>query len=60
MFVSNPEKPILEVAKAIMRESPTTNPKLAILLAQYIYQNRGKYVNTITEMTTLEEIISKQ
>jgi hypothetical protein len=60
MFVSNPEKPILEVARAIMRESPTTNPKLAILLARYIYQNRGKYVNTIMERTTLEEITSKQ
>jgi hypothetical protein len=60
MFVSNPEKSILEVAKAIMRESPTTNPKLAILLARYLYQNRGKYVNTIKESTTLAEITSKQ
>jgi hypothetical protein len=49
MFVSNPEKSILEVAKAIMRESPTTNPKMALLLARYIYRNRRKYVNTIRE-----------
>ena len=56
MFVSNPEKPILEVAKVIMRESPTTNPKLALLLARYIYQNREKYVNK--EKTTLAEITS--
>jgi len=55
MFVSNPEKPILEVAMAILRESPTTNPKLALLLARYIYQNRGKYINTINERTTLVE-----
>jgi hypothetical protein len=55
MFVSNPEKPILEVAMAIMRESPTTNPKLALLLARYIYQNRGKYINIINERTTLVE-----
>jgi hypothetical protein len=59
MFVSNPEKPILEVARAIMRESPTTNPKLAILLARYIYQNRGKYANSIKESTPLAEITSK-
>ena len=58
MFVSNPEKPILEVAKAIMRESPTTNPKLALLLARYIYQNRGKFANTIKEKNTLAEITS--
>jgi hypothetical protein len=58
MFVSNPEKSILEVAKAIMRESPSTNPKLALLLARYIYQNRGKYVNTINERTTPAEITS--
>jgi len=55
MFVSNPEKPILEVAKAIMRESPSTNPKLTLLLARYIYQNRGKYVK---ERATLVEITS--
>jgi len=53
MFVSNPEKPILEVAKVIMRESPATNPKPALLLARYIYENRGKYANTIIERTTL-------
>jgi hypothetical protein len=50
MFVSNPAKSILEVAKAIMRESPTTNPTLALLLARYIYTNRGKYVNTAKEI----------
>jgi hypothetical protein len=55
MFVSNPEKPILEVAKAIMRESPTTNPILALLLSRYIYQNRGKYINKIKERTALVE-----
>jgi hypothetical protein len=58
MFVSNPEMPILEVAKSIMRESPTTNTKLALLLARYIHQNRGKFVNTIKETTTLAEITS--
>jgi hypothetical protein len=58
MFVINPEKPILEVAKAIMRESPTTNPKLALLLAQYIYQNRGKYVNRAKEKTTQGDLTS--
>jgi hypothetical protein len=44
MFISNPALPILEVAKAIMRESPSTDPKLALLLAQYIYNNRQKYL----------------
>jgi len=58
MFVCNPEKPILEIAKAIMRESPATNPSLALLLARYIYNNRGKYVNTKKERTTLAEIVS--
>jgi len=53
MFVSNPQKPILEVAKAIMRESPATNPKLALLLAQYIYVNRGKFANSIIEKPSL-------
>ena len=58
MFVSNSEKPILEVAMAIMRESPTTNPKLALLLARYIYQNRGKYVNRAKEKTTQGDLTS--
>ena len=58
MFVSNPDNSILEVAKAIMRESPTTNPKLALLLARYIYQNRGKYVNRAKEKTTQGDLTS--
>ena len=44
MFISNPVISILEVAKAIMRESPSINPKLALLLAQYIYENKQKYI----------------
>jgi hypothetical protein len=48
----------LEVAKAIMRESPTTNPKLALLLARYMYQNRGKYVNRAKEKTTQGDLTS--
>jgi len=58
MFVSNPDKPILEVAKAIMRESPTTNPKLALLLERYIYQNREKYVNRAKEKTAQGDLTS--
>ena len=53
MFISNPAVPILEVAKAIMRESPSTGPKLALLLARYIYQNRGKYINAEKKMSTV-------
>ena len=58
MFVSDPEKLILEVAKAILRESPATNPKLALLLARHIYQNREKYVCTIKERNTPAEATS--
>ena len=58
MFISNPEKPILEVAKAIICESPGINPKMAILLARYLYQNRGKYVNTAKEKSAEGDITS--
>jgi hypothetical protein len=51
MFISNPEKPIVEVAKTIFRESPNTNPKVALLLARYIYQNRGKFITAARERT---------
>ena len=44
MFIGNSITCILEVAKAIMRESPSTDPKIALLLAQYIYKNRRKYI----------------
>ena len=44
MFVGNSVTCILEVAKAIMRESPGTNPHMALLLAQYLYKNRRKYL----------------
>ena len=44
MFIGNPVISILEVAKAIMRESPRINPKIALLLAQYIYKNKSKYM----------------
>jgi hypothetical protein len=56
MFISNPEKSILEVATAIMRESPRINPKIALLLARYLYQNRGMYLNRAKEKTALGEI----
>ena len=58
MFISNPGKPILEVATAIMRESPSINPKMALLLARYLYQNRGKYVNRAKEKTAPGKITS--
>jgi hypothetical protein len=58
MFISNPALPILEVARAIMRESPDTSPKLALLLARYIYQNRGKYANRAKEKTTQGDLTS--
>ena len=58
MFISNPEKSILEVATAIMRESPRINPKIALLLARYLYQNRGMYINRAKENNALGEISS--
>jgi hypothetical protein len=58
MFISNPEKHIVVVATAIMRESPSINPKMALLLARYLYKNRGIYVNRAKEKTALGEIAS--
>ena len=53
MFVCSPTKSIFEVARAIMRESPATDPKMALLLARYIYQNRERYLAKAAENTNL-------
>lgn len=46
---------ILEIAKAIMRESPGTTPQKALRHARDIYRNRGKFKVAAEEKATSEE-----
>jgi hypothetical protein len=46
------EQDILEIAKAIMRESPGTTPHKALRHAKDIYRNRGRYKFTSEEKPT--------
>lgn len=43
---------VLEIAKAIMRESPEATPQKALRHARDIYRNRGKYKVAAEEKAT--------
>lgn len=50
--VNRYEKEVLEVAKAMLRESPGTTPQKALRHAKDIVRNRGKFKVTAKEKVT--------
>jgi hypothetical protein len=53
MIVLNPAKSIFEIAKIILRDSPDTDPEMALRLAQYCYLKRWQYKFT-TEKANID------